>query len=279
MQVDNYQTIYVISDSVGETAMNVTNAVLAQFPTVNDWNVHRFPFINTMEELTEILTDAKKLNATVIATLVKEELHQFTEQFATENGLYYYNPIHQLTHHIASITDLKPSQQSGSLHHMDDQYFKRIQAMEFAVKYDDGQNRRGFKLADIVILGVSRSSKTPLSMYLANKGYKVANLPIFPEANIPSEVYEVPSGRVFGLSASPKYISEIRKERVKFLGLAENATYSNIERVKTELMFAHDVFDKLGAYIISVENQSIEEMAEHVIQEYKKYIASLDESL
>ena len=185
--------------------------------------------------------------------------------------MFYFNPIHDLIQHISIITNKEPSEQSGSLHNLDDQYFKRIQAIEFAVKYDDGKNRRGFKLADIVILGVSRSSKTPLSMYLANKGYKVANLPIFPEANIPQEIFEIPKEKIFGLSASPKYISDIRKGRVKFLGLDENATYSSLERVKTELMFANDLFDKIDAHIVSVENQSIEEMAEHIIQEYKKY--------
>lgn len=277
MQEENYQTIYVISDSVGETAIRVTNAALAQFPTLNEMSVKRFPFINTLDELSEILGDAAKHEATVIATLVNEELHQFAQEFTNKEDMYYFNPIHGLIQHIATLTGKTPSEQSGSLHQLDDQYFRRIQAIEFAVKYDDGQNRRGFKLADIVILGVSRSSKTPLSMYLANKGYKVANLPIFPEANIPKEIYDVPSGRIFGLAASPKYISDIRKERVKFLGLDEKATYSNIERVKTELMFANDLFNKIGAHIISVENQSIEEMAEHVIQEFKKHQIDLDD--
>ena len=211
MKVDNHQTIYVISDSVGETAIRVTNAALAQFPTLNDVSVKRFPFINVLEELTEILEDAVKYDATVIATLVNDDLHHYAEQFTNDHNLYYFNPINGLINHISTVTGAKPSEKSGSLHRLDDQYFKRIQAIEFAVKYDDGQNRRGFKLADIVILGVSRSSKTPLSMYLANKGYKVANLPIFPEANIPTEIFEVEKGRVFGLTASPKYISNIRK--------------------------------------------------------------------
>lgn len=271
MQEKNHQTFYVISDSVGETAIRVTNAALAQFPTFTDSSVKRFPFINTLEELTEILEDALKHHATVVATLVNEDLHRFTQEFTQKNDLFYFNPIHGLIQHISTITHKEPSEQSGSLHNLDDQYFKRIQAIEFAVKYDDGQNRRGFKLADIVILGVSRSSKTPLSMYLANKGYKVANLPIFPEANIPQEIFEIPKEKIFGLSASPKYISDIRKGRVKFLGLDENATYSSLDRVKTELMFANDLFDKVDAHIVSVENQSIEEMAEHIIQEYKKY--------
>ncbi|MGO1930842.1 MAG: pyruvate, water dikinase regulatory protein, partial [Ruoffia tabacinasalis] len=226
MQEKYHQTFYIISDSVGETAIRVTNAALAQFPTFTDSSVKRFPFINTLEELTEILEDALKHHATVVATLVNEDLHYFTKEFTQKNDLFYFNPIHDLIQHISIITNKEPSEQSGSLHNLDDQYFKRIQAIEFAVKYDDGKNRRGFKLADIVILGISRSSKTPLSMYLANKGYKVANLPIFPEANIPREIFEIPKEKIFGLSASPKYISDIRKGRVKFLGLDENATYS-----------------------------------------------------
>lgn len=153
---------------------------------------------------------------------------------------------------------------------MDQNYFDRVSAIEFAVKYDDGKNHQGYRKADIVLLGISRTSKTPLSMYLANKGYKVANLPLIPEVPIPKEIYEVDSRRIFGLTASPRYISNIRTERVKVLGVGDSAKYNSMERVKDELMFSNDLYQELNAKVINVENKSIEETAAEIETIFKR---------
>ncbi|MGX7108778.1 pyruvate, water dikinase regulatory protein [Facklamia miroungae] len=272
MPVTNTYKFYVISDSVGETALRATNAALAQFPKLTNISLKRFPFINTMDELKPILEEAAKVNAIIITTLVDEGLEQFASEFSKDNALEYHNVIHPILDLISQKTNMMASEKSGTLHRLDDHYFDRIQAIEFAVKYDDGKNKKGFELADIVLLGVSRSSKTPLSMYLANKSYKVANLPIFPEVHIPDEIYQADARRIFGLIASPLYIQNIRKKRVEMMGLGEKATYSSLERVKQELMFADDLYHQLNATVINVENQSIEELAEQIIGHYNKLL-------
>lgn len=259
---------YLISDSVGETALRATNAALAQFPQLTNPSMKRFPFINTLEELKPILDEAQKVDAMIITTLVDEHLEQYAREFSQKNRLEYHNVIDPILKMISKKTQLTATEQAGSLHRLDDHYFDRIQAIEFAVKYDDGKNKKGFELADIVLLGVSRSSKTPLSMYLANKSYKVANLPIFPEVHIPDEIYHADPRRIFGLIASPLYIQTIRKKRVEMMGLGENATYSSLERVKQELMFADDLYHRLNASVINIENQSIEELSEQIITRY-----------
>ena len=259
---------YIISDSVGETALRATNAALAQYPQLTNARLKRYPFINSLTELSPILEEAKKVQAIIITTLVNDELNQFAEEFTQNHNIPYHNVVRPIMNIIHQETQLTASEQAGSLHRLDDHYFDRIQAIEFAVKYDDGKNRKGFKLADIVLLGVSRSSKTPLSMYLANKSYKVANLPIFPEVHIPEEIYQVDPRRIFGLTASPLYIQQIRKKRVKMMGMSEDSSYTSMERVKHELMFADDLFYRLKANVIYIENQSIEELSEQIITQY-----------
>lgn len=273
MTLDNQPKFYIISDSVGETALRATNAALAQFPSLTQKSMKRFPFINNMEELQPVLIEAQKVNAIIVTTLVNRELDNYARDFASERSLAYYNVIRELMTIITNQTDLEPTEKYGQLHRLDDHYFDRIQAIEFAVKYDDGKNRKGFELADIILLGVSRSSKTPLSMYMANKSYKVANLPIFPEVHIPEEIYKAESKRIFGLTASPLYIQSIRQKRVEMMGLGSGASYSNLERVKQELIFAEDLYYKLGAEVINIENQSIEELSEHILGIYNASFA------
>ena len=264
--------VIIASDSVGETGELVAKASLAQFDIDSTSDVLiRYPYIDSEDNVDDVVDLAKSKGAIVVYTIITPKFRNYIKEELRKENIPSVDVMGPLMSILEGKTEETPYYEPGRVHKLDEDYFKKIEAIEFAVKYDDGQNRRGFKLADIVILGVSRSSKTPLSMYLANKGYKVAKLPIFPEANIPQEIFEIPKEKIFGLSASPKYISDIRKGRVKFLGLDENATYSSLDRVKTELMFANDLFDKVDAHIVSVENQSIEEMAEHIIQEYKKY--------
>lgn len=261
---------YIISDSVGETALRATNATLAQFPNLNNIRMKRFPFINILDELHPILEEAAKADAIVITTLVNDQLEDYANNFCKQHQLVYHNVIDPMLNLVAEKTGMTASEQSGSLHRLDDHYFDRIQAIEFAVKYDDGKNKKGFELADIVLLGVSRSSKTPLSMYLANKSYKVANLPIFPEVHIPDEIFQADHRRIFGLIASPLYIQNIRKKRVEMMGLGDSATYSSLERVKHELMYADDLYHRLNATVINIENQSIEELSEQIIGHYNR---------
>ena len=256
--------IYVVSDSIGETAERVVFATLRQFPNLNARDIKKFPFINNEEDLKELLEDALVEKAILITTLVDEKLNRLVRQFVKANDLEHIDYLSPLMNIISDKTGETPISESGALHRLDEDYFNRMSAIEFAVKYDDGKSPKGFLKSDIVLLGISRTSKTPLSMYLANKGYKIANIPLVPEVNIPDEVFRNKNLKVFGLTASPTYILNIRTERVKVLGLHGPTDYNSVDRIKEELMYAEEIFAKLNATVINTEFKSIEESAFYI---------------
>lgn len=162
---------------------------------------------------------------------------------------------------IGQRAHVEPTGERGALHHLNENYFKRIKAMEFAVKYDDGKDPRGFLEADVVLLGVSRTSKTPLSLYLANKNLKVANLPLIPQAHIPKQLFEIDPKKIVGLTNDPEVLIGIRKERMRAYGLNPETAYSDRDKIQAELKFANDLYQKLGCEVINVATLSIEETA------------------
>ena len=175
---------------------------------------------------------------------------------------------------IESVIGEAPLQETGMLRKLNDRYFKRVESVEFAVKYDDGKDPRGVLKADLVIIGVSRTSKTPLSMYLANKNIKVANIPLVPEAKVPPELFQIPSKKIVGLTNSPEKLNEIRTERLRALGLstanAGENKYANMDRILEEIEFAESLMKKIGCPIINVSNKAIEETAEKIITYLKR---------
>ena len=253
--------LYMISDSVGETSLKLVNAAAAQFPTVDFDLSYRFPFTKDEGELTSILSDALKDSAVVVTTLVSDNLTKIVEDFAERTGLQYINLMSQFMDIVHQKTGVAPLQQAGVVHKLNQEYFDRVAAIEFAVKYDDGKDAKGFLEADLVLLGISRTSKTPLSMYLANNRLKVANLPLIPEVPLPEQIKAVPKDKIVGLVIEPEVQKKIRMSRLNSLGLAENSRYSDIDRIKEELDYALGVYDELGAFTLDVTNKSIEESA------------------
>lgn len=253
--------IYVLSDSIGETAQNVVSAVLVQFPTLKITDIRRYPFIEDKDMLNDILNEALKENGVIVHTLVTADFVELVTRFCQETGLSYVDVMSPLTNVIHAKTGVAPKEEPGALHKLDEHYFNRVSAIEFAVKYDDGKDPRSFLLADYVILGISRTSKTPLSMYLANRNYKVANLPLIPEAALPKELFEVDPAKIIGLTSSPEALQKIRTSRLRSLGLNEESTYSNEQRILEELAYADEVYRKLGIKVIDVEHRAIEETA------------------
>ncbi len=256
--------LYVISDSIGETAQRMVHATLTQFPDVSQIEIKKFPFIKSEEELINILKSAKARAAVVITTLVNPEFNMVGQQYAKEADIPYVDYMSDLIGIIQQRTNCSPILESGALRKLDENYFRRIEAMEYSVKYDDGKHFTDIGEADALIVGVSRTSKTPLSMYLANKGYKIANIPLVPEVDIPDEVFRHKDLKVFGLTASPNYILNIRNERVKVLGLHGPTNYNSIERIREELIYAEEIFEKLSATVINTEYKSIEESAFYI---------------
>lgn len=262
--------LYLISDAVGETTQKLVSVVTAQFPTIEFSPTYRFPFINDKEELTEILKDALSDKAIVLTTLVNPELVETVTSFCQRTGLQSFDLMTPFTEMIHAQTGVAPLNEPGVVHQLNKEYFSRIAAIEFAVKYDDGKDPRGFLEADLVLLGVSRTSKTPLSMYLANKHLKVANLPLIPEVPLPEQLKEVPANKIIGLTCNPDNLEKIRTNRLQSLGLDQLSKYTNSDRIREELQYAQDIFDTLGVTVIDVTHKSIEESAFLVLEALDK---------
>lgn len=253
--------IIIISDSAGETAFNNAQAATAQFPDAN-FTYRRYPFITDKDKVNDTLEEIKKYpNLVIVYSLVKDELQLPIIKFARENHAKYIDIMSPLIEALSQVTGMKPTHIAGAKYQLNNKYFNRISAMEFAVMYDDGKDPRGFLEADVVLLGVSRTSKTPLSLLLANKGLKVANLPLVPQTHIPKEIYEINPKKIIGLTNDPQVLNRIRRQRMISYGLNPDTTYSNIDSINEELNSALDLYKKLGCMVINVAERSIEETA------------------
>ncbi|MGX7351035.1 hypothetical protein RU97_GL000250 [Enterococcus canis] len=263
-ETNNLITIFVISDSAGETASKLAQAAMAQYPSV-EFCLFRRTFVNDEEVLLKALNEAKEENALVLHTIIDPGLVKTANDFCQENGMFCYDILTPVVAEFEERSAVLPTREPGALHHLNENYFRRIKAMEFAVKYDDGKDPRGFLEADVVLLGVSRTSKTPLSLFLANKNLKVANLPLIPEAHIPKQIWEVDPKKIVGLTNDPEILNSIRKERMRAYGLNPDTAYSDIDKIKKELAFANDLYQKLGCVVINVAQLSIEETASMIL--------------
>lgn len=263
--------IYVISDSVGETAQQVTNAALSQFNIECDCEIRRFPYVSEYRDLINILENAKNEKALIVYTLVSENLLNITKDFCEKEDLSYVDLMTPLLNQISKKIDMIPKREAGIIRKLNESYFKRVEAIEFAVKYDDGKDPRGILKSDIVLLGISRTSKTPLSMYLANKNIKVANVPLVPEIPIPKEVFEINPKKIIGLTNTPEKLNSIRQERLKVLGLSKNASYANLERILQELEYSKKIMKKIECPVIDVSDKAIEETAGIIIDIMKEH--------
>jgi len=260
------KTIFVLSDSFGETAERVVLACLAQFPQTNNLEIRLVNNLTERETIDRVLLEAKHIGSFAAYTIVLEDLRAYVVERARILEVTVIDIMGPVLQAIEKLTGEHPRYQPGLMHRLDEDYFKKMEAVEFAVKYDDGKDPRGFLRADIVLLGVSRTSKTPLSMYLANKRYCVANLPIVPEVRPPKELKQISKGKIIGLTIAPEKLIEVRKERLKTLGLMGQAHYALAERIEQELAYANQLYRELDCHIIDVTHRAIEETATRVIE-------------
>lgn len=257
--------IYVLSDALGETAEIVSRAAAAQFSGVRT-RIRRVPYVRDEAHLDEILDEAVADQAIIVYTLVLLDLRNYLEERARELNLQTLDILGPLISALKSQTGLEPSHIPSILHRLDEQYFRKVEAIEFAVKYDDGKDARGALFADVVLIGVSRTSKTPLSMYLAHKGIKAANIPLVPEVAPPEELYSIPPQKIIGLTLRPEMLNQIRTERLKTLGLGASADYASLERIVQELEYARKVMKKVGCRIIDATGKAVEETASKILE-------------
>jgi len=253
-----------VSDSIGETADRVARAAASQFVT-QPFEFRRIPYATTKETIVEVVEEAKTVNSLIVHTLVIPELREFINQLASDNNIPCVDIMGPTMEAISRVSSHVPRLQPGLVHQLDEQYFREIEAVEFAVKYDDGKDPRGLLKADVVLIGVSRTSKTPLSMYLAHRGYRVANVPLVPEVSPPEEILMLPPDYIVGLTISDAQLKQIRTERLKVLGLQPNANYASWERIQEELAYARMIMDKIGCPVIDVTRRAVEETASQVM--------------
>ncbi|WP_125768073.1 pyruvate, water dikinase regulatory protein [Companilactobacillus furfuricola] len=260
------QNVFILSDAAGETAEKVAQAAFSQFPEL-DTSFTKFPFVKNDSTLEHILDMAKEKDAVIVHTIVSKATIHTIEDFCQKNNITYYDVINPIIGTFSQLTGIDPVRKKGLTHSLDTQYFDMISAMEFTLNNDDGQNPKGFLEADLVLLGISRTSKTPLSLYLANKGLKVANMPLVPQAQIPKELWKVDSNKVIGLTTDMNVLLKIRRQRMIAYGLDPNNMYSAKDEIEKELQFSNNIYDKIGCYVINTADRSIEETAALIMEQ------------
>ena len=259
--------IFVVSDSTGETAAATVRAALAQF---EDYlvNIRVYSHVTEERRLQALMRLAAKEQALVVFTLVNPDVRAKLLKAAQRSETPFVDLLGGLLGKLAEhLGGLTPRGTPGRRTMLSDEYFRRIEAVEFTVKHDDGAEPRHLRKSDIVLVGVSRTSKTPLSTYLAQKGWKVANIPIVLGIDPPPELYEVDQNKIFGLTIEPEALHAIRMARIKNLGLGTNSNYGHIEHIFMELEYAHEIFRKNPTWpVIDVTSRAIEESAAVVLK-------------
>ena len=269
-------TIFVISDSIGETAGKIARSCIKQF-SPDAYEIKRFPYVDSKDKIFNVFEGAKLVPSVVIFTTVLEEHAQYIEALGKKYNIPTVNVMSKVLESIESVLHQAPIREAGLIRRLDQEYFDKVSAIEFAVKYDDGKDPRGIILADVVLLGISRTSKTPLSMYLANKNYKVANVPLLPEIEPSEFLYDKDKRRIFGLIASDRKINEIRIERMKSLGIEDIGNYACTDRINEELRYSKEIMGKLGCQVIDVTNKAIEETASIIIDSLTRDFGEIDD--
>ena len=270
MTATQRRPIYVVSDSTGETAERVVRAALLQFPDQRV-RVRLFTRVRDESSVRDVLAKAKEAEAMIVFTLVRPELRDYFFEQARQHQVEVVDVIGSLIHKVAGFLESTPLNIPSAQMSLSEEYFRRVEAIEFAVKSDDGKEPRNLRKADLVLTGVSRTSKTPLSTYLAGRGLKVANVPLVYGVDPPKELHEVPEHKVVALTIDVDLLLEIRKERLKQLGMPVDANYGMREHVKAELDFAHGLFKQHPDWmVVNVSNRAIEETATIILEAYKE---------
>src|SRR5688500_341759 len=262
--------IDVVSDSTGETAEKVVRAALLQFPQAGAV-IRLHTRVRTKEIARSILERASKEGALFVFTVVSPEMREYIHASTSELKVDAVDVIGSLIGKLGHFLDREPINLPSSMLPLSEEYFRRIEAVEFTVKSDDGKEPRNFKKADLVLVGVSRTSKTPLSTLLAQRGLKVANLPLVLGVPTPPELEEANQERIVGLTIGLEPLVEIRKARLKQLGMSVDASYGLKDQVKAELEYARQIFAQHAGWpVIDVTGRAIEETAVIILESLKE---------
>ena len=270
--MSNTYQIYLISDSTGETLDRIFTAIKAQFKNI-DYKIHTCSFTRTENQILKILSEAEKdLNSIILYSIVDSNLAKYLANTCNEKKIPCFGVLGDLILSFSKLLNQKASHQPSGQYALNDEYYKRIAAIQFTMNHDDGNLVKEINKSDIILLGVSRTSKTPTSIYLANKGYKTSNIPLINENSIPKILRDNPKITcVIGLNTEPERLADIRKNRMNSLKETENKIYTDLEQIKKEVDKEKNTFRKYSWPTIDVTRKSVEETAASIIKIYEIY--------
>lgn len=263
---DNPLIVYALSDASGQTAENVAKASVSQYMG-QPVRIVRLPRVVNAAQLENMVNLASAAPCIFAYTFVDEGLRSHLLDCCERKAIPSIDLLGPLLGALSAVLGVEPKHMPGAMHTKDEEYFRRMDAIDFAIKYDDGKSPSGLRQADLVITGVSRTSKTPTCMYLAqNQGIKAANMPLVPGAQPPKDLFELPPGRVIGLTLKPELLTQIRGSRLATLGLPPESAYADRAKIADELAFAEDIFRRLRCPVVDVTHKAIEETASEILE-------------
>ena len=270
--MSNLYQIYLISDATGETLDRIFIAIKAQFKNIN-YKIHTYSFTRTENQILKILSSAKKnSNSVILYSIVDTNLAKFLANTSDDKKIPCFGVLGDLILNFSKLLNQKASHQPSGQHALNEEYYKRIAAIQFTMNHDDGNLVKEINKSDIILLGVSRTSKTPTSIYLANKGFKTSNIPMINENSIPKILKDNPKITcVVGLNTEAERLVDIRKNRMNSLKETENRSYTDLEKIKKEVDEAKNTFRKYKWPTIDVTRKSVEETAASIIKIYEIY--------
>ena len=256
--------IFILSDATGDTASRVLRAALKQF-VGEDVQIRRFPNVLRQSEIRSILKDAARRPTLVAHTFAAGPLRVIIEEECRTLGIEALDLLGPLLNTLEDFLHSRAQEKPGLLHQIDDEYFRRIDAVEFAVMHDDGKHMEGLRHADFVLVGLSRTGKTPLSVYLALEGWRVGNVPLIHEQPLPPEVLKLPKEKVVGLVLDPRRLAEVRRARLAYMAPGHEMDYDDELAVREEVTWSRRLFGRHGLRFIDVTEKAIEESAHQVL--------------
>lgn len=258
--------VIIISDGTGETATEMTRAAITQFKDKEVFFT-RYKNVRSKESIDAIFKEASLNHDIVVYTLVDFDLRSYVQNLSKQQKVRSVDILGPLLSSFSNIFETEPDYQPGLLHQVNEEYFRKVAAVEFTLNHDDGRNISSLEEADVILVGISRTSKTPLSIYLSMEGIKVVNIPIIKDSAVPEKLFKVDQRKIFGLTIDPSALQEIRRNRLTRLGVNEEGEYADIKKVTAEVDWANSLFNENKRWpVFNVTGKALEETAAEIIK-------------
>ncbi len=262
--------LHLVSDATGETVGNLARACIVQFPDIHP-EEHAWNLVRTKKELDKVIRGVRKNPGMVLYTLVNQNLQDHLEKTCADLNVPCVSALDPTITSMNRFFGVKSQGKPGHQHVMDAEYFHRLEAINYVLTHDDGQSVADLDKADVILVGVSRTSKTPTCLYLANRGISAANIPLVPGSPLPPELFEVKKPLIIGLTKNPKYLAQVRKNRLDVLNQDQETDYADPDTVEEEVLNAQRIFTRHKWPVIDGTRKSVEEIAAIVIQNYARH--------